>query len=61
VREYELGEVVTEGNVDKIVETIHCMLADGYADELNARARWEDYQAVHSVGRLPDCFEQLLR
>lgn len=60
VRKYELGEVVTEGDHDEIVETIHCMLADGYADELNARARWEDYQAVHSVGRLPDCFEQLL-
>ena len=60
VREYELGEVVTEGNVDKIVETINSMLVDGYADELNARARWEDYQAVHSRDRLPKCFEQLL-
>ena len=60
VREYALGEVVTEGAHDEIARTIEGMSADGYADELNARARWEDYQVAHSRDRLPECFEQLL-
>ena len=59
VREYGLGKVVTEGDVDEIVEAIKRMLDDGYADELQSRARWEDYQTLHSRDRLPECFERL--
>lgn len=60
VREYALGEVVAEGDHDEITRTIEGMLADGYAADLQSRARWDEYHALHSVDRLPDCFEKLL-
>jgi len=60
VRKYEMGEVVSEGNLEDIVKAIKLMLADGYSDQLRLRARWEEYHAQHSVDRLPECFERLL-
>ena len=60
VRKYETGEVVSEGNVDDIVKGINLMLADGYSDGLKSRAQWEEYHALHSAKRLPECFEKLL-
>ena len=55
-----MGEVVAEGNQEEIVETIKRMLADGYFKDLESRARWDEYHVLHSVDRLPKCFEQLL-
>ena len=60
VRKYETGEVVSEGNIDDIAKAIQRMLADGYCDELKSRAQWEEYHALHSIERLPECFEKLL-
>jgi glycosyltransferase involved in cell wall biosynthesis len=60
VREYELGEVVTEGDAEDVAKTLRRMLADGYSEDLESRARWDEYHSVHAVERLPECFEQLL-
>ncbi|MGB2403331.1 MAG: glycosyltransferase [Akkermansiaceae bacterium] len=60
VREYGLGEVVAEGDLDEILEALNRMLASEYSDELRSRARWGDYQLVHSVDRLPECFKHLI-
>ena len=60
VRKYEMGEVAAEGNQDEILKAIKLILADGYSDQLQLRARWEEYHAQHSVDRLPECFERLL-
>lgn len=60
VREYGLGEVVTEGDAEGIAKTLRRMLADGYSENLESRARWDEYHSVHAVERLPECFEQLL-
>ena len=59
-RAYGLGEVVAEGDHDNITRAIARMLAEGYMDKLRSRARWNEYQALHSVARLPECFEKLL-
>jgi len=60
VREYGLGEVVTEGDAEGIAKTLRRMLAEGYSENLESRARWDEYHSVHAVERLPECFEQLL-
>ena len=57
VREYGLGEVVTEGDVGGIVAALKRMLGEGYAEEMQSRARWEDYQSLHSADQLPQCFK----
>ena len=60
VRKYGLGEVVTEGDAEDIAKTLKRMLAEGYSENLESRARWDEYHSVHAVERLPECFEQLL-
>ena len=60
VRKYAMGEVVAEGNQDEILNAIQLMLTDDYSDQLQSRARWEEYHAQHVVERLPECFERLL-
>ena len=60
VREYGLGEVVTEGDAEDVAKTLKRMLAEGYSENLESRARWDEYHSVHAVERLPECFEQLL-
>ena len=60
VRKYGLGEVVTEGDAEDVAKTLKRMLAEGYSENLESRARWDEYHSVHAVERLPECFEQLL-
>jgi len=60
VREFGLGEVVDEGEVGKITDTLKRMLTDEYSGEMPSRARWEDYQSLHSSDQLPKCFSELL-
>ena len=60
VREYGLGEVVTEGDAEGVAKTLKRMLAEKYSENLESRARWDEYHSVHAVERLPECFEQLL-
>jgi glycosyltransferase involved in cell wall biosynthesis len=60
VREFGLGEVVEEGDVGGIAETLKRMLSDEYSGEMQSRARWEDFQSLHSADQLPKCFSELL-
>jgi glycosyltransferase involved in cell wall biosynthesis len=58
-KEYQLGEVVPEGDREAIVAALGRMLAPGYADVLRQRARWSDYHALHAADLLPGCFREL--
>ena len=60
VRKYGLGEVVTEGDAEDIAKTLKRMLVEGYSENLESHARWDEYHSVHAVERLPACFKQLL-
>ena len=60
VREFQLGEVVPEGDVKAIVQTLERMLAPGYYGELRQRARWADYREAHSTARLKKAMADLL-
>jgi glycosyltransferase involved in cell wall biosynthesis len=60
VREFQLGEVVPEGDVEAIVQTLERMLAPGYYAELRQRARWADYREAHSTARLKKAMADLL-
>jgi glycosyltransferase involved in cell wall biosynthesis len=59
-KEYQLGEVVPEGDREAIVAALRRMLEPDYPDELRQRARWDDYHALHAAERLPECFRELL-
>lgn len=59
-KEYGLGEVVPEGDMDAIVAALQRMGAPGYKDALRQRARWREYHALHAADRLPGCFRELL-
>ena len=59
-KEYDLGEVVPEGDMDAIVAALQRMVKLGYGDELRQRSRWHDYHALHSADRLPGCFRELV-
>lgn len=61
VREYRLGEVAAEGDVQSLAQTLERMVLPNYAREIGAKARWHDYRAKHSAARLPDCFRELLQ
>lgn len=60
VREYQMGEAAAEGDVEKLVQALQRMVAPGYAQEIQTKARWRDYRAKHAAARLPDCFRELL-
>ena len=60
VREFQLGEVVPEGDVEVIVQTLERMLAPGYYAELRQRARWADYREAHYTARLKTAMADLL-
>lgn len=60
VKDYSLGEVVPEGDVEAMVEALRRMLAPDYVARLKERARWADYRALHAAARLPECFRELL-
>lgn len=60
VKEYGLGEVVPEGDVEAMAAAVRRMLDPGYAVHLKERARWADYRALHAAARLPQCFRELL-
>jgi hypothetical protein len=59
-KEYGLGEVVPEGDLDAIVAALPRMVTPGYNESLRQRARWREYHALHAADRLPDCFRELL-
>ena len=59
-KEYDLGEVVPEGDMDAIVAALQRMVKPAYGDELRQRSRWHDYHALHSADRLPGCFRELV-
>lgn len=61
VRDYQLGEVVSDNNHAHICQTLRNMLEPNYLDQLNQRARWRDYADLQSADRLPQAFQQLLR
>ncbi len=60
VRDYGLGEVIPEGDVEALVSTLQRMLQPKYGEELRVRARWKDYRAAHSVQRLNEVFRELV-
>jgi glycosyltransferase involved in cell wall biosynthesis len=59
-KEYGLGEVVPEGDLDAIVAALRRMVAPDYSESLRRRARWREYHALHAADRLPGCFRELL-
>jgi hypothetical protein len=61
VKEYELGEVLPEGDVEAMVSALRRMLGPGYRAQLKERARWADYRALHAAARLPQCFHDLIQ
>lgn len=60
VREYKLGEVIQEGNVDALVKTIKRMLVPSYAKNIRLRARWRDYRQEHSLQRLNKTIKEIV-
>jgi glycosyltransferase involved in cell wall biosynthesis len=60
VREYQLGEVVPEGDTEAMVRTLRLMLSPDYRSEMASRARWDEYCEIHSIDRLPGCFDEII-
>ena len=60
VREFGLGEVVAEGDVNGLSQALRWMVGPEYLGQLKKRARWAEYCSMHSAERLPDCFKQIL-
>ena len=59
VKEYHLGEVVSEGNVFQMIKTLQYMVSIEYKSNSN-NSLSKKYKLFHSVDRLPDCFKRLL-
>jgi hypothetical protein len=60
VRNFGLGEVVTEGDVGEIVAALERMSAPGYLEALQRRAKWAEYREAHSMARLTQVMRSLL-
>ena len=60
VREFELGEVVPEGDSEALAAAIRRTLTPGYREELHQRARWEDYRQLHSLDRLKRVMHEIV-
>jgi hypothetical protein len=60
VREFQLGEVVQDDDHTSVCQTLLTMLQPDYLEQLNTRARWQDYADLQSADRLPEAFQQLL-
>ena len=60
VREYSLGEVIPEGEVESLVATLKVMLSDKYRVLLSKRARWREYREIHSWNNLKKTMKELL-
>jgi glycosyltransferase involved in cell wall biosynthesis len=60
VREFNLGEIVPEGDSEALAGAIRSMLAPGYREKLRQRARWEDYRQLHSLDRLKKVMHEVV-
>jgi glycosyltransferase involved in cell wall biosynthesis len=60
VREFDLGEVVPEGDSEALAAAIRRTLTPGYREELHQRARWEDYRQLHSLDRLKRVMHEIV-
>lgn len=60
VRKFELGEVVAEGDQVAVDTTLQKMLAPSYYAELEKRAKWDEYNQIHSSQQLLKSFRELL-
>jgi len=59
VRKFELGEVVPEGDQNAINATLQKMLQPSYYAELEKRAKWDEYNQIHSSHKLVKSFKEL--
>jgi glycosyltransferase involved in cell wall biosynthesis len=59
VRKFELGEVVPEGDQNAINDTLQKMLQPSYYAELEKRAKWDEYNQIHSSQQLLKSFKEL--
>lgn len=60
VRNYQLGEVIPEGDVEALSAALKKMLQPDYYDKLRQRARWKDYARAHDAKRLDEVFREVL-
>lgn len=59
VREFYLGEVVSETCVNSTVQTLTRMLEPSYYPNLSLSARWSEYKMIHSIDRLDSAISSL--
>ncbi len=59
VRKFELGEVVPEGDQNAINAALTKMLQPSYYAELEKRAKWDEYNQIHSSQQLLKSFKEL--
>ena len=60
VREFNLGEIIPEGDSEALAGAIRRILALGYREELRQRARWEAYRQLHSLDRLKKAMHEVV-
>jgi hypothetical protein len=59
VRKFELGEVVPEGDQVAVDTALQKMLAPSYYSDLAKRAKWDEYNQIHSSKQLLKSFKEL--
>jgi hypothetical protein len=60
IRKFELGEVVPEGDQVAVDTALQKMLAPSYYSDLAKRAKWDEYNQIHSSKQLVRSFQELL-
>lgn len=60
VREFRMGEVAREGDVQSLAASIRQVLAPGYKEKLSKQARWAEFREAHSPAQLKKAMAKLL-
>ncbi|WP_216901911.1 glycosyltransferase [Synechococcus sp. CCY 9618] len=59
-KQYSLGEVAPEGDVDTIAGTLHRMIQDPYLDQAETNSGWQAFAEQHTPERLRSALIELL-